>query len=145
MKALLLMIGAVIIILLMPAVLLSVNDFLMDEYEASYIVTTGANATSTDITLTQELYDDQTYNAVVTSNITADAPVPSSYVSSTQVLTVTGLDADNSRTLTVTYQIDALELFFASGVTARAWMLLLALGVIGIIVAAVYNAVRRDG
>ena len=144
MKSVILIISACMIILLLPAVLLSINEFRMTEYEEPHIITTAAEVTTSDITLSQELFSGETYNAVVTSNITADAPIPSSYVSSTQVLTVTGLEADNSRTLTITYEIDALNDYIGAGLGATIWPIMLVLGVIGIIVAAVYQATRRN-
>lgn len=143
MKPVTLLLGAVVIILMMSAVLTAVDAFRMTEYEESHVAATGANVTSYGVTLSQELFSDKTYNAVITSNVTADAPIPSSYVSSTQVLTVTGLEASETRLLTITYQIDSLEDYFGASLGARVWPLMLVLGVIGVIVGAVYNATRR--
>lgn len=142
MKPVTLLLGAVVIILMMAAVLTAVDNFRMTEYEESHIVTT-ANVTTAPVTLSQELFSDETYNAGVTSNVTADAPIPSSYVSSTQVLTVSGLAVSETRLLTITYQIDALEDYFGASLGARVWPLMLVLGVIGVIVGAVYNATRH--
>jgi len=144
MKSIILIISACLIIILLPAVLLSINDFRMDDYEASYTTATGANATTTDLTLTQELFSDETYNAVVTSNLTSDAPIPSSYVAATQVLTVSGLTASNSRLLTVTYQIDALGDYMGMGILSTVWPIFIGMGVLGIIVAAVYQATKKN-
>ena len=143
MKPVTLLLGAVVIILMMAAVLTAVNDFRMTEYEESHVATTGGAETTYDVTLSQELFSDETYNAVVTSNVTADAPIPSSYASATQILTVTGLEASETRLLTITYQIDSLEDYFGASLGARVWPLMLVLGVIGVIVGAVYNATRH--
>jgi len=143
MKPVTLLLGAVVIILMMAAVLTAVDNFRMTEYEESHVVTTGGAETSKTVTLSQELFSDETYNAVVSSNVTADAPIPSSYASATQALTVTGLEASETRLLTITYQIDALEDYFGASLGARVWPLMLVLGVIGVIVGAVYNATRH--
>jgi len=143
MKPVSLLLGAVVIILMMAAVLTAVNDFRMTEYEEGHAAATGGAETTHDITLSQDLFSNATYNAVVTSNLTTDAPIPDSYASATNVLTVTGLTANTSRLLTITYQIDALEDYFGAGLGARAWPLLLVLGVIGIIAGAVYSAAKK--
>ncbi len=143
MKSALMLIGACIVILLLPAILPSISDFRSQDYSEDHIVTTNVSETQSEISLSQELYSDATYNAVVTSNISEDAPIPSSYVSATQVLTVTGLEADNTRRLTVDYKIDALPEYPGASVASAIWPLLIIVGVIGIIAGAVYSAVRH--
>ncbi len=143
MKSVLLLIGAGIIILLLPAILTGVNDFRMTDYEEPHVATTGGAVTTADITLSQSLFGDHTYNASISSNITADAPIPSSYASATKILTVSGLQASQTRRLTITYKIDSLEDYYGAGIGARAWPIMLVLGVIGVIVGAVYNATRH--
>jgi len=143
MKSVLLLVGACIIILLLPAILGSVNDFRMTDYEEPHIVATGGAETTADITLSQALFGDNTYNASITSNVTADAPIPSSYASATKVPTVSGLETSETRRLTITYKIDSLENYYGAGLGARVWPLMLVLGVIGVIVGAVYNATRH--
>lgn len=143
MKSVLLIIGAVIIIILLPATLTSINNFRSADYEEPHDVTTTNPDTTADITLSQTLFNGKTYNVVVTSNITADAPIPSAYVSATKVLTVSGLETDATRRLTVAYKIDGLEDYVGASLGAQVWPLMLALGVIGIIVGAVYTATRH--
>jgi len=143
MKTVALMIGAVILMLLMPAAITSIDDFRMTDQEDQFITTTGAADTDSDVTLSQTLFGDETRNATVSSNVTADAPIASSYVSATKVLTVIGLEASESHRLTVTYKIDALTDYYGAGTGARVWPLMLILGVLGIIAGAVYNATRR--
>jgi hypothetical protein len=93
--------------------------------------------------LVESLYDSATSRVSVSSNVTADAPIASSYVSATKTLTVIGLDADTTHRLTVTYEIDALDLYPGAGVGAKVWPMMLILGVIGIIAGAVYSATRH--
>ena len=142
MKSATMIIGAIIIILLLAATLTAINSFRMADYEEPHNVTTTGNTTA-DIVLSQSLFNSETYNVAVSSNLTDDAPVPSSYVSATKTLTVSGLKTNDSRRLTITYKIDSLDDYYAVGIAARVWPILLGLGVIGLIVGAVYNAMKH--
>lgn len=143
MKTVALLIGAVLLVLLMPAAITSIDDFRQSDYENQFDVTTGVGETSASVNLSQELFGDETANAVVTSNITSDAPIASSYVGSTQTLTITGLAASETRRLTVDFKIDALTDYFGAATGAQVWPLMLILGVLGVVAAAIYSAVRR--
>ena len=143
MKTATLILGAVIILLFIPSAMDSIDDFRTTEQVDAYDITTGGGVTTANVTLSQELFGDETRNASVSSNMTVDAPIASSYVSNTQALNVIGLEASTERRLTVTYAIDALDDYPGAGVAARVWPILLILGVIGIIVAAVYNATQK--
>ncbi len=143
MKSVLLVISACIVILFLPAILDSVNSFRSTDYDVEYDATTSANVTSADIVLSQELFDENTAFVTVTSNLTLDAPVPSSYDEATQTLTIDGLEANESRRLSLTYKIPSLDTYTGADVGAKIWPLMLVLGVIGIIAGAVYNAVRH--
>lgn len=141
MKTAALLIAAVIVILLMPATLISIDAFRLTDQEDEYNVTTAAGVTAYNATLSQELFGDNTALASVSSNLTTDAPIASSY--DNQVLNVTGLTADASRRLTITYSRDNLGDYWGMGTVARVWPLMLGFGVLGIVVAGVYNATRR--
>lgn len=143
MKTAALLIAALIAILLMPAAITSIDSFRMMDQTDEYNVSTAENATSTTVTLSQELFGDETRNVSASSNLTTDAPIASSYTSASQVLTVTGLDDDADRLLTVEYKIDGLSDYWGAGTGARVWPIMLILGVIGIVTAGVYNATRR--
>ncbi len=145
MKPVLLLIGAVIIILLMPAMLLSINSFRMADQEDEYIIPLTSPDVSAVITLSQGLFDDATYNVSLSSNVTADAPIASGYVATTKALTVTGLETDTTRRLTVDYKIAALDSYWGADTGAKTWPMFLILGVLGIIVGAVYTATRHGG
>ncbi len=144
MKPVLLAIGALIIILLAPSMLASVDDFLTNDHEAIYDVITAPAATTADVVFVESLYDSATSRVSISSNVTADAPIAASYVTATKTLTVSGLEADNTHRLTVTYEIDGLDLYPGAGVGAKVWPLFIILGVIGIIAGAVYSAVKHE-
>ena len=141
MKAVVMVVGATILILLAPAVMLSIDSFRLAEVEEDHIVTT-SGATTASITLSNELYNDHIYNATATSNVTGDAPIPTSYTSATRALVISGLLDNTSHRLSLTYQIDGLEDFWGAQLGARTLMLFLILGIIGVIVGAVYTATR---
>ena len=143
MKSLSLIIGAVIVILLLSGVLSALNAFRSTDIEASYDVTTAANVTTSSITLAHELFGDNTVSAEVTSNITTDAPIPYSYTASTKALLVTGLEASNTRRITIDYLTDGLWDYPGASLTARMWPVMIGLGIIGLIIAAVVAATRR--
>ena len=142
-KSVSLIIGAAIVILLLGGVLSAINEFRSTDVQESYDVTTAANVTSTAVAIVHELFGDNTISAEVSSNLTADAPIPYSYVANTQVLTITGLEADNTRRLTLDYLTDGLWDYPGASIAASMWPIMLVLGVIGLIVAAVISASRH--
>lgn len=142
MKSALMIISACLVILLLPATLLAINQFRTVDWWEPYDIDTGANP-YTDITLTQELFKGKTYNVTVVSDNELDAPIPFSYNKTSRVLRVTGLKTNDSRRLELTYKIDNLQDYLGAGIGAAVWPIFLVLGVIGIIAGAVYNAMRR--
>lgn len=143
MKAMSLIIGAMVVMLLFGAVLGAVNATRMVDFQEQHDITTAAAETTADVVLSQDLYGDKTSNVNVTSDLSTDAPIAFTYVSDTQTLTINGLDDDATRRLTLTYKIDNLDDFLGLGIAIKVWPTFLILGVIGIIVAAVYTGTRR--
>ena len=143
MKSALSIIAACLVILLLPATLYAINDFRMTDYEEGHNITTEAAETTASVQLSQKLFNDDTSLVSASSNCTQDAPIPSSFVPATDILTITGLAEDTSRLLTLTYKIDALEDYMGAGIGARVWPIFLVLGVIGLVVSAVYSAMRH--
>ena len=143
MKPVMLIIGAIMVILLLGATLTAIQSFRGGDYTDTFNVTT-TNETSVSKVLSQSLLDDVTANAVISSNCTDDAPVPSSYTSATKALVIAGLETSTQRILTVAYKYPQLDTYWGADLGARAWPLFLVLGVIGIIAGAVYSATRRE-
>jgi len=143
-KSVLQAIGAALIVLLIPAIMISLDSFRLTDQEEPHNVTTGASVTSANLTLAQDLYNDDTVNASVTSNLTSDAPVPSTYTASTNVLLVTGLDDSATRQLTVTYSVDALTDYWGAALGSRTIPLFIILAALGIIGGSVYQAYSRN-
>lgn len=70
----------------------------------SFAAPTAANVTTANVTLTYDLYQAAVPEvSSITSTEGADAPSATSYTEVTKVLLVSGLDDDNTRTLTVNY------------------------------------------
>ena len=142
MKAATNIIAAVIIILMLPAMLLGIDDFRLQDQADPFVVASGA--TSANVTLSQDLYSDDTINvSSITSNTTGDAPIANSYTSATNVLNITGLDSGSSHYLTVTYSVDRLGDYFGAGAGAKVIPVLLILGILCIVGGAGYQAFSR--
>jgi hypothetical protein len=142
-KSLALIIGAVCVILLLSGALLAINDFRSTSVTEEYDITTDGAEVSSNVTLVHELFGDNTISASITSDYAGDAPIAYSYTASTQKLIITGLDASQTRRLTIVYKTDALWDYPGASISARMWPLFIVLGVIGLIAAAVVSATRR--
>jgi len=69
----------------------------------NFDVTTGGGITAANITLNQDLYQAATGEITSISSNNTETPVASGYTEATKVLLVSGLNAAQTRTLTVTY------------------------------------------
>ncbi len=141
MKAASNLIAAGIIILMLPAMLLGLDQFRLQDQVDPFVVNAGA--TSANVTLSQDLYNDETLNASISSNVTTDAPIANSYVSATNVLNITGLDSTLSHYLIVTYSIDSLSDYFGASAGAKVVPVLLILGILCIVGGAGYQAFSK--
>lgn len=86
----------------------AIYDFRTDQREDTFATETGAGTTA-NVTLLDDLYEDDTGSVDIDSDLATDAPLPSSYNATNQNLLVNGLTASANRTLIVTYDIDALS------------------------------------
>ena len=71
-------------------------------------VATGAGETTANVTIQKALYDNDTSSFAISSSISADVPVFSSYNGTIRALQTGGLSANTTRALTVSYDVDAL-------------------------------------
>ena len=73
----------------------------------SYSVETGAGQTTANVTLTSDLFQDDISEVIaITSNITGESPIASTYTAATNVLLVGALNASATHTLSVNYAAD---------------------------------------
>lgn len=113
-RSILLMIGGIITIaiafVIFPVILEGTHDIRVDDATGQFAgVATGVGVTTATVTLTDPLYDADTYwVSNIGSTEGTDTPTASSYASATQNLTVGGLAENKTRTLTVAYSADAL-------------------------------------
>jgi len=71
-------------------------------------VTTAAGETSANVTLTSYLFQDNTAEVTaITSNVTVDSPVASSYVAATKILLVGGLTSGANHSLAISYRAES--------------------------------------
>jgi len=143
MKSALLVISAIVIVLLLPSTMWAINEFRSKDHAEPHIVDTGVGETDADVVLSQELFGNQTSNVTIVSDNALDAPIPATYTENTRTLNVTGLNADDTRTLDITYKIDALVDYVGAGIAARVWPVFIILGIIGLVAAGIYSATRR--
>lgn len=110
MKALLGVIGIIIILLLFGTFMGGIKDAQTDERTDTFAaVVTGGGVTTADVELVTDIYDNNILEVTeITSDLGTDSPLPDTYVSATNTLTVRGLTAAQTRTLTVTYRYDSL-------------------------------------
>ncbi len=81
-----------------------INDWRTDETTENFLTTTGAGQTSANLTLSYDLFQAALaeVTSITSSNVT-DTPVGTAYVGDDKQLTVGGLAASATRTLTVDY------------------------------------------
>lgn len=144
MKAPVLLFAALMLAFFAPFVIAQNTDFRTSEYTAPYIAATAPGVTTADVVLTQDLFNNATANVTISSNNVLDAPLPFAFVSATDTLTVSGLAADDSRTLTLVYKISALDDYFGSEIVSRIWPTFYILCILALAGSGIYQATRRN-
>jgi len=86
----------------------AIYDFRTDLREDSFAVETPGANTTANMTLTKPVYDNDTNTIDLLSSLATDTPTYASYNGTSRLLGVSGLTASENRTMTVTYDIDAL-------------------------------------
>lgn len=74
----------------------------------AHAVTTGAGVTTANVTLSNDLFQDDVSEVItITSNITGEEPIATTYTAATNRLLVSALNASATHTLTVNYRADS--------------------------------------
>lgn len=110
MRAALAVIGAIIILVLFGTMMVGIKSAQTSERSDVFnAVTTGAGATTANVVLVADPFENDKLNvsSIISSNA-LDAPLPDSYVSASNTLTVRGLKDGDTRNLTVTYLYGSL-------------------------------------
>lgn len=85
-----------------------VYEFRTEAQTDNFSVETGAGVSSSNITLDDFIYDNDDDTIEYDSSID-ETPVTSSYNATTKTLLVSSLTANTTRTLEITYDVDAIE------------------------------------
>ena len=83
-------------------------DFRTDLREDTFTVETLTAVTTGNVTLVKDIYDDDVTTIEITSSDSDDAPLYSSYNGTSRLLAFSGLASSSNRTITITYDVDAL-------------------------------------
>jgi len=84
-------------------------DFRTDPRTDTFSVDTAVAVTTANASLLDDLYDGDMGSVDIDSDLATDNPLPASYNVTTRLLDITGLTANNTRTLEITYDFDALD------------------------------------
>jgi nitrogen fixation protein FixH len=101
-KSLIIVFGALILLIAMPYLFVSINDAQTSTYTQTSAGVVTTNNYSANIALNQAIHKDAITSITgITSNLTTDTPGPATYNATSKVLTVSGLTANTTRTLTL--------------------------------------------
>ena len=110
MKAAFTIVGVVIVLILFGTMMAGIRSAQTDDRIDSFTgVATGVGETEADVVLVTDVYDNDILNVVeIVSNNANDAPLPDAFSPTSNNLTVRGLNANDTRSLDVTYRYDVL-------------------------------------
>jgi len=92
-----------------------VRNLRTDEVTKVGTVVTGGGVSTGDVTFTRELFGaNLTHIISIASSNGDDIPVASDYVDATKILTVSGLEASETRTITVVYYAEKEDDFWSA-------------------------------
>jgi len=143
-RILLAIVGIVIILILAGSVLPDiVDETASDSYSEPFSVTTGGGVTTTNETLSYASYYDDLTGLSATSDNVADTPVVMSYDSTTYEVGIAGLQASDSRILTVAYSREAGTQFYGFGGFMRLLPFLVIVGGVIACIVAIYTGIKK--
>ena len=123
----------------------AVYDFRTALRTDTFLTATVVGVTSANATLGDDLYDEDTGSVDIDSDDTTDTPVANSYNVTSQVLNITGLSANTTRVLEITYAFDALVGFDAINTVVDRFPFIWLLLIIIFPVAAIASLFLRRG
>ena len=103
-----LIIVTIAILLILP-VSQGIYDFRTDQRTDNFYTNTGVGATTAALVLHDDVYDNDTATIDISSDNPLDLPVFTSYITATRVVNMGGLNDNDTRTLTVDYDVYALS------------------------------------
>lgn len=111
MRAVAVIVAVILVLSLFGVMVAGIDDAQTDErVDVFGGVTTGVGETTADVVLVADPWNDDILSIVsIVSSNSSDAPLPDSYVTATNTLTVRGLAASDTRGLTITYDYGSLD------------------------------------
>lgn len=107
MKSIIVAFAVILLIIAMPFVFQSIEDARTNEAELTFASVTTSGVSTANVTLNQAIYRGSVNSVTaVSSNITSDTPSAYSFNSVSRVLQVNGLAEDETRTLSVAFNIE---------------------------------------
>ncbi len=136
--------GIALLFLILNPMMGGLESFRTDEQVDTFSSTTAGGETTENLTLTQSLFQDDTHYASVSSNYTDDVPLATAYNAGTQVLTISGLVASQTRALAITYEFGSLDssVDTVAGLVPTLWIVSI-IAIIGLAIAVVVLGLRR--
>lgn len=140
-------VGVAILMIVFPIIMTATHDLQTDDQaDAFEAVVTGVGETAADVVLTIDLYSDDTEHVLsITSDNENDTPVAGTYTAATNTLNVTGLNADDTRTLTVEYETDALTDYTGMSALVGMTPLLIWVSILAIVIGGTWYAFKHNG
>lgn len=103
------LIGVVLLVMMLPTLISGTQAAQVTSRTDVLASTTGVGETTDDVTIVGNLWQGAlTSVTLIQSDNGSDVPTPTTYNTGTRVLTVGGLNANDTRTLSVTYNMAAL-------------------------------------
>lgn len=99
---------ATVMLFLLP-ITPAVYDFKTDVRQDSFTTPTAVGATTANVVLIKELYDDDVMTISLASDLATDVPAVVSYNATNRALLVSGLTDNTTRGLVVDYDVDSLN------------------------------------
>ncbi len=103
------------VLLFMLPVNEAIRDYRTYVKTDSFTSPTAPAITTANVTLTKALYDNDTSSFVLSSDLSTDVPVFSSYNGTTRALMVAGLSDNTTRILTIDYEVNSLTTWASVG------------------------------
>lgn len=134
-------VAVAIAFIVFPIILDGSTELRTNEYsEVFAAVTTGDGETSANVTLAQSLWKENPVNVVsIVSDNVSDTPVAATYTEGSNALTINGLVASGTRTLTVKYRTAALSDYTGFDSIVAVAPLLVFIGILGAIIGGLWT------
>lgn len=141
MKVIMMIVGVILGLIfigsLMPD---AINSVITESYSENYETVTGVGETSAVETLSYANYFEDLTDMSVTSDNEDDSPAITDYDETDYDTTVSGLNANDSRILTITYAREANQQFTGVSQLLRLLPFLLIIGLVGVCLWGLYSS-----